>query len=482
MESYKQRSDSLRHLDDIGSFYGNKIPTVEAFAEIMETSAFVAWARSAPRDSSLIEPLDAFARRKQLVPTTTNVAPGAREQNVNWPLRRRSRFGREFLVRPEALDGSLNELLLGYKARARTAGKQNLVLVVYEYAAEWTIVAFTLRRALDSAIKEHREYEAPSWATRSNNTFHRRSLAQLASITTRASDESADELLPLLSPVAQSAQMTPDRPYTPGQPKSLEGIAVRSFCLGITLALSVVTMITILVFTSSPLWRVPFFFGALSTFHFLEFWTTAKYNTPIANVDSFLLTANWPAYAIAHVSASVECLLSNLLFPNRSWAPFYLGHILLLIGFLMVFVGQVARSAAMVQAGQSFNHTVQSRKKDNHELVTTGLYSFVRHPSYFGFFYWGIGTQLILGNPICFVAYTAVLWKFFSNRTKHEEHYLIEFFDEDYIQYKKRVGTGMPFIWGSAKTQTTGRPTIKDKTPSDASLIKNGDLKSVKRT
>jgi protein-S-isoprenylcysteine O-methyltransferase len=252
--------------------------------------------------------------------------------------------------------------------------------------------------------------------------------------------------LPTLSPVAQSAQTPPDKAYFSGQPKSLEGIAIRSFYLGVALALSVVAMISILLSTSSPLWRVPFFIGALSTFHFLEFWTTAKYNTPVANIDSFLLTANWPAYAIAHVSASVECLLTNLLFPKRAWAPFYSGHILLLLGIILVFVGQTARSAAMVQAGQSFNHTIQKVRKDNHDLVTTGLYSFLRHPAYFGFFYWGIGTQLVLGNPVCFVAYTVVLWRFFASRVKHEEALLVRFFGDDYTDYKKRVGTGMPFI------------------------------------
>ncbi|KAI0143561.1 putative isoprenylcysteine carboxyl methyltransferase [Xylariaceae sp. FL1272] len=248
------------------------------------------------------------------------------------------------------------------------------------------------------------------------------------------------------SPVAQHAQITPDLPYLPGRSKSLEGIAIRSFCLGISLALSVVLMLSILIFTSSPLWRLPFFIGALSIFHFLEFWTTAKYNTSVAAISSFLLTANWPAYAIAHVSASLECLLTNLLFPNRSWAPFYSGHILLLVGFILVFVGQTARSAAMIQAGESFNHTIQRKKKDNHDLVTTGLYSFLRHPSYFGFFYWSIGTQLVLGNPVCFVGYLVVLWKFFSARIKDEEEDLTRFFGENYTDYKKRIGTGIPLI------------------------------------
>ena len=86
------------------------------------------------------------------------------------------------------------------------------------------------------------------------------------------------------------------------------------------------------------------------------------------------------------------------------------------LGILFILVGQYTRSAAMATAGKSFNHVVQSTKKDDHVLITTGIYSFLRHPSYFGFFWWGLGTQLVLGNHICFLAYTIILWKFFATR------------------------------------------------------------------
>ncbi|KAF1855361.1 hypothetical protein Lal_00011414 [Lupinus albus] len=196
----------------------------------------------------------------------------------------------------------------------------------------------------------------------------------------------------------------------------------------------------------NPAWRVPFFLFALSAFHFLEFWTTAEKNTLVASIGSFLLTANWPGYAIAHSAAFTECAIVNLFFPNRHWAPYGTGPILLLLGLVMVTAGQYVRSVAMLQAGASFNHHVQTRKKDSHELVTSGIYSIFRHPSYFGFFYWGLGTQLVMGNILCFFAYAAVLWMFFSKRIKHEEAKLIEFFQDDYVQYRKRVGTKIPFI------------------------------------
>ena len=225
-------------------------------------------------------------------------------------------------------------------------------------------------------------------------------------------------------------------------PRSLAGIALRSFCLGAALVASVVGVAT-LAYGGSPLWRLPFFAGALALFHFLEFWTTARYNTPAASVGSFLLTANWPAYAIAHAAAFAECGLRLTLFKHVLPASLPL---CLVAGSVVVLVGQGVRSAAMIEAGRSFNHTIQRQKADTHALVTSGIYAHLRHPSYFGFFWWAIGTQLVLGNTVCLVGYAAVLWRFFSARIRHEEQLLVRFFGSDYTKYRERVGTKIPFI------------------------------------
>lgn len=253
---------------------------------------------------------------------------------------------------------------------------------------------------------------------------------------------SADPTFPQFSPTPPS----PDRQYQRHQPKSLSGIAVRAFCLGAALATGVASTIAILLFTNSTLWRLPFFLAALSTFHFLEFWTTAAYNTPAATVGSFLLTANWPGYAIAHATASLECLIVGVFFPGRAWAPLHAGPVLLFLGLVCVVVGQYVRSVAMAEAGLSFNHIVQQKRGSGHVLVTTGIYAVFRHPSYFGFFWWALGTQLVLGNLVCFAAYAAVLWRFFSTRIRVEEQLLVKFFGDEYVDYRNKVGTKIPFI------------------------------------
>ena len=86
------------------------------------------------------------------------------------------------------------------------------------------------------------------------------------------------------------------------------------------------------------------------------------------------------------------------------------------MGFVLMVVGQVVRTTAMAQAGKNFSHVISMKKKEGHVLVTSGVYRWLRHPSYFGFFWWGLGTQIVLGNVICLVGYAAVLWRFFRLR------------------------------------------------------------------
>ena len=206
----------------------------------------------------------------------------------------------------------------------------------------------------------------------------------------------------------------------PNGTSSLSGVSLRSnllgFASGTTLTLSILSFFTS---TALPLPHLPLFLFALSTFHFLEYYTTARFNTSHATISAFLLTSNGLAYNLAHTSAIVEYILTTSLWPSYSLhalLPSSLQTLYTSLGIFLMVLGQAVRSTAMAQAGQSFNHTVQQRRRDSHILVTQGVYSVLRHPSYFGFFWWAVGTQVWLGNGLALLAYVLVLWKFFSGR------------------------------------------------------------------
>lgn len=206
-----------------------------------------------------------------------------------------------------------------------------------------------------------------------------------------------------------------DFTLSPGGKRSLSSISLQSFWLGFSLAASLL-LATQTAYNGNPIWRLFAFLSSLSIFHFLEFWTTATYNVPEVRASSFLLFTNGKSYNIAHGCALVELLVSNFVFP--AYQAKYVNGSTISLGIFLVFFGQATRSLAMATAGTNFNHIPQKAKKHDHELVTSGVYAYSRHPSYFAFFWWAIGTQLLVGNKVCLVAFVGVLWNFFNDRIK----------------------------------------------------------------
>ena len=96
--------------------------------------------------------------------------------------------------------------------------------------------------------------------------------------------------------------------------------------------------------------------------------------------------------------------------------------------------------------GCLWNLTISISTRENHALVTTGPYRWVRHPLYTGGMVEAVGLCLLMANWL--VALSAGLfWALIAYRTPMEEKELIETFGDEYRQYLQRVGRFMPKIW-----------------------------------
>ena len=104
------------------------------------------------------------------------------------------------------------------------------------------------------------------------------------------------------------------------------------------------------------------------------------------------------------------------------------------------------RKAAILAAGPSFRHDLARVKRDDHILVTGGVYRFVRHPAYLGFTLWTLGLQLALANPLCALALTAACLRFFAARVRAEERLLVSFFGARYGAYRGATRTWLPGV------------------------------------
>ncbi|KAG0206020.1 hypothetical protein BGX28_002476 [Mortierella sp. GBA30] len=217
---------------------------------------------------------------------------------------------------------------------------------------------------------------------------------------------------------------------------SPQNIAVYGFGLGALFGASVI----LATIVQTPIPQFWLFLAALGVFHALEYIAIALFNPTKLKLDSFLLNHS-PEYTMATASGITEFLIELFFFPQmKSWGFFNK------IGLVLVIVGQVARTLAMFSAKSNFSHHVEYYKEDHHVLVTDGIYSLLRHPSYFGFYYWALGSQLMLMNPVCFIGFAVVLYRFFAERIEYEEQLLTRFFGQDYRSYKARTSTGLPLI------------------------------------
>ncbi|KAJ4815881.1 Protein-S-isoprenylcysteine O-methyltransferase [Rhynchospora pubera] len=151
------------------------------------------------------------------------------------------------------------------------------------------------------------------------------------------------------------------------------------------------------------------FVGAVLFFHVSEY-LLAIYFHGRSNVScsSLLISKH---YVIAMAFALIEYIVEITLIPQwkENW---FLSN----CGLVMILVGEVIRKVAIVTAGRAFTHMIRIYYEEHHELITHGIYSIMRHPSYCGFFIWAIGTQVMLRNPISLIAFVLVMWRFFFRR------------------------------------------------------------------
>jgi len=177
-----------------------------------------------------------------------------------------------------------------------------------------------------------------------------------------------------------------------------------------------------------------------SFFHLWEYVYVALFHSVELSSNSFLINHS-SAFYVAWIVSWSEYWLERWLFPSMK------GYFLVVfIGLVLTVGGQAIRTLAMYTAGSNFHHLVRDEKEKGHDLVTFGVYQYLRHPAYFGWFWWSVGTQVLLSNPISIVLYGFAAFKFFEGRIPEEEKALISFFGDDYINYRKRTPVGIPGI------------------------------------
>uniref|UniRef100_A0A7N0VFU7 Protein-S-isoprenylcysteine O-methyltransferase n=1 Tax=Kalanchoe fedtschenkoi TaxID=63787 RepID=A0A7N0VFU7_KALFE len=180
-------------------------------------------------------------------------------------------------------------------------------------------------------------------------------------------------------------------------------------------------------------------FCAIIFFHGSEFiLAVVHHGRSNVTLESLLISKH---YVLAMLFSLAEYVIELYFFPGLK-SYWWISN----SGLVMVVIGEILRKLAIVTAGKAFTHLIKRRREQHHNLVTHGVYKFVRHPGYTGFLVWSVGTQVMLCNPISTAVFLVVVWQFFATRIPYEEYYLRSFFGSQYDEYAERVPSGIPFV------------------------------------
>ncbi len=112
-------------------------------------------------------------------------------------------------------------------------------------------------------------------------------------------------------------------------------------------------------------------------------------------------------------------------------------------GLFFCFSGTLIACWARYTLGKNWSFSVQ--KKENHELIQSGIYSIIRHPIYTGLLMLFLGNAIIVGDYRGILAVIIVLISFWQKGLK-EESKLLTLFGSQYAEYKKRTKAILPYV------------------------------------
>jgi len=115
------------------------------------------------------------------------------------------------------------------------------------------------------------------------------------------------------------------------------------------------------------------------------------------------------------------------------------------LGLVLIIGGMVVRFIAIRTLGRFF--TVNLALHNNHSLIKTGLYKYIRHPSYTGSLLSFLGLGFSLNNWSSVVIISIPVLFSFIYRINVEEKMLLQLFGEEYKQYKKYTKKLIPFLY-----------------------------------
>lgn len=143
----------------------------------------------------------------------------------------------------------------------------------------------------------------------------------------------------------------------------------------------------------------------------------------------------------------ISATIISAVVPVVHWAYFPTSNLLwvTVLGVALNLLGLFIRYQAISTLGKFFTATVNIHQE--HQLVRSGIYRNLRHPSYTGAYLSMLGLSLVFNSLIGLATSFVLMSVAYHFRIKREEQELQNHFGEKYKEYKEHSWRMIPFIW-----------------------------------
>ena len=120
-------------------------------------------------------------------------------------------------------------------------------------------------------------------------------------------------------------------------------------------------------------------------------------------------------------------------------------HALMLMGLVLIILGLAIRWIAIFTLRRYF--TVNVAIVNDHKIIKSGLYKYIRHPSYTGTLLSFLGLGLAFSNWLSIAIIFIPILIAFLHRINIEERVLVQTFGDEYLNYVKSTKRLVPRVY-----------------------------------
>ena len=153
-------------------------------------------------------------------------------------------------------------------------------------------------------------------------------------------------------------------------------------------------------------------------------------------LETLLLSLAWAGFVVPLIWVA-SSVFSFAEYPLRA-GPLAAGLLCLAAGLWLFY-----RSHA--DLGTNWSITLEVREQ--HRLITHGVYRRVRHPMYAALLLYSLGQALVIPNWVAGPSYLVAFAILFAFRVGAEERMMLEYFGDTYEAYAARTKRLVPGLW-----------------------------------